>query len=214
MGKKIDIKLSILIILFSITSVSVYWSVGTSADIDKPMMTPYFSNIEGYRIVHKHELPQNAADMLNLDDFTYLDYSGPDGAVNLYIGYYYSAGKAYAAHSPLVCYPSQGWKIIKKAEKHYLDVASDKIEYDEIITSYGEKKELVLYWYQAGRFTTTNVYKNKFLIGYNKISNKSEQHAFLRVAAPIEDSYETTKAASIEFIKAFYPYFLKYIKES
>ncbi|CAB5115397.1 hypothetical protein D3OALGB2SA_2649 [Olavius algarvensis associated proteobacterium Delta 3] len=178
-------------------------------------MTPYFMQVDGYRVVNQANLPENAVEMLELDDFIFMNYDGPEGRVNLYIGYYYTADKAYAAHSPMVCYAAQGWKIAEKAKKHHLNVGSYEIQYEEIITSYGNQAELVLYWYQADQLTETNAYMNKLKMGYNKVTKDTAQHAFVRVAVPIGNgSYENAKKSGVDFIRAFYPNLVEFIKSN
>ena len=154
-----------------------------------------------------------AVKMLDLDDYVFVEYKGKTGNVNLYIGYYYTAGKAYASHSPMVCYPAQGWKIDQKPLKHYLDVGQYRINYEEIITSNGPHKELILYWLQSHILTNTQVYMNKIDMAYNKLTKNDEQHAFVRVAVPIGNStYDEAKKAAVDFIKAFYPNFIRFIE--
>jgi EpsI family protein len=148
-----------------------------------------------------------------LDDYTFTDYKGANGTVNLYIGYYYTADKAYASHDPMVCYPSQGWKIDEQPVKHSLGVGPNRINYEEIITSNGPQKELVLYWLQSHLLTNTQVYMNKIDMAYNKLTKNDEQHAFVRVSVPIADTtYEKAKKSAADFIQTFYPNFIEFIK--
>lgn len=180
----------------------------------KPPLSQFLQEVEGYRNLRQIELVQNAYDMLNLDDYLFADYEGDEGEVNLYIGYYYSAAKAYAAHSPLVCYPSQGWQIDSKPQKGKLVVGDHTVYYEEIITSLGDHKELVLYWYQARLKTNNQVYKNKIDMGYNKFKYEDEQHGFIRIAVSIsENDYQKAKEDAVNFIRAFYVEFIKYVEE-
>ncbi|MFT5701031.1 MAG: EpsI family protein [Desulforhopalus sp.] len=204
-------KLLILSCILFISCLAIYSRYRSPDNISKVPLAEYLSQIEGYKIDRTIDLSDDHITMLNLDDYFFTDFKGPNGAVNLYIGYYYSANKAYASHSPLVCYPSQGWAIDQKPKKGQLDVNKSTINYEEIITSFGDKKELVLYWYQAGEKSNTQVYKNKIDMGYNKLVNNDEQHGFIRVAAPITESYAKSKEASINFIKTFYPQLTTYI---
>jgi EpsI family protein len=152
------------------------------------------------------------SDMLKLDDYVFANFAGENQDVNLYIGYYYTAAKAYAAHSPLVCYPSQGWQIDTHPKRSELAVGPHKIHYEEIVTSHGDQRELVLYWYQARLFTNTRTYQNKISMGYNKLVDNDQQHGFVRVSVPFKDDpYEKVKKAATDFIQAFYPHFVTYI---
>ena len=178
----------------------------------KAPLKNYFQQLTGYQTERSIDLSNDNVKMLKLDDYIFIDYKGPTGHTNLYIGYYYTANKAYSAHSPLICYPSQGWKIADKPQKKTLQLGPNIINYEEIITSLGEQKELVLYWYQAGLQTNTQVYKNKIDMGFNKLRNNDEQHGFVRVAIPLTTSYTETQKAATNFIMAFYPEFISYIR--
>jgi EpsI family protein len=142
----------------------------------------YFLHLDGFANRDMIGMPDDTIKMLNLDDYLFANYQGPLGTANLYIGYYYTANKAYAAHSPLVCYPSQSWKIESSPNRGSLQVGAQTIEYEAITTSLEDTKELVIYWYQAGLFTNTKIYKNKIDMGFNKLMNNNEQHCFVRVA--------------------------------
>ena len=151
---------------------------------------------------------------LDLDDYIFTNYIGNEGKVNLFIGYYYSANKISAAHSPLVCFPSQGWTI-NDLSRHHLNVGHHEIFHEEIIATLSEQKELVLYWYQSHLNTTPNVYMNKITTMYNKLMHREEQHAFVRVSIPFTDTnYAQAQKAGTNFIKAFYPKFIDFIENN
>ncbi len=213
MENKINTKLIVLSILFLLTCVFIYNGEGT-VQVSKQPIRQYLGHVDNYKTLRYIMLEDNALNMLKLDDYLYVDYEGPNGKVNLYIGYYYTAGKAYAAHSPLVCYPSQGWKIDEQSSNHTINAETYLINYDEITTSLGNQKELVLFWYQAHHDTNTQIVKNKIDMGLNKFFKNSEQHAFVRVSVPLEGSTpEQAKKSAIDFIKAFYPQFIHFIDE-
>ncbi len=213
MGYKIETKLFVLIGVFLVTCFFSYSRI-EAVKHNKPPLKQYFQYIDKYNIIRHLELTDDAIKMLDLDDYLYAEYGGPYGKVNLFIGYYYSAIKAYASHSPLICYPSNGWEIISQPTKHSNDVGSHSVKYEEIITSLGNEKELVLYWYQAHHQTNTHIVKNKIDIGYNKFKHNSEQHAFVRVSVSLANStYQEAKKAAIDFIKTFYPQFIDFITE-
>jgi EpsI family protein len=213
LGTNKERKLLILICLLIVTGIFVYSQNRTPQVIQKSSLKDYFSHLDGFDKKDMIDMPEDTIKMLNLDDYLFANYQGPLGIANLYIGYYYTANKAYAAHSPMVCYPSQGWKIESSPRRGSLQVGTKIIEYEEITTSLGDVKELVMYWYQAGLFTNTRIYKNKIDMGYNKLMNNNEQHAFVRVALPIQAEYGESKKAAIDFIKAFYPQFVKYVTQ-
>ena len=213
MGNRIEIKLVVLIGVFLITCIFIYNKKETPK-LNKPALKQHFQSINNYKTIRHIELEDNALKMLKLDDYIYADYEGPNGKINLYIGYYYTANKAYASHSPLICYPSQGWEIKKKPTTHTLKVGPYTIHYEEIITSLGEETELVIYWYQSHLLTNTQIYQNKIDMGYNKVLNNGEQHAFVRISVPLAStSSKNVEQVATAFINAFYPQFVDFINK-
>jgi len=213
MPKTIVNKLLVLNVIFLLNCILVYGFNNPAEIRRKPPLSSYMAHLDGYKTLSQIEMEEKAVKMLKLDDYAFLDFLGDKGRINLYIGYYYSADKAYAAHSPLICYPSQGWKIDNRPVSSSLSVGPHKIYYEEIITSYGGDRELVLFWYQARLFTNTQGYKNKISMGYNKLVNNDEQHGFIRVSVPLQDSYDEAKVAATRFISDFYPKLVEFIIE-
>lgn len=214
MGNKIETKLLVLIGLFLLTCIFVYGKKESRQITQKPSLRHFLDHIDGYTVVNQIQLSENNYNMLALDDYTYTDYIGDNNKANLYIGYYYSADKAYASHSPTICFPSQGWNIDSQPTTHSLTVGSDRIHYEQIVTSRDEKRELVLYWYQSRLLTNTEIYKNKIAMGYNKLTHNDEQHAFVRVAIPLPQSTSRQEGEAVakNFIRAFYPKFVDFIQ--
>jgi len=205
-------KLLILSVLFLLSCAFVY-SQSTVSNVHKTPIKQYFEDIEGYKVIRHVTMGEDVLTLLKLDDYLYTDYQA-NGKITLYIGYYYTAAKASAAHSPLVCYPSQGWQIEKQLSDLSLDASPSAINYNEIITSLNTQKELVLYWFQASQDTNTKAFKNKTNVAYNKLTNKGEQHAFVRVSVPLGDfTQEQAKQSVNDFIKAFYPHFIRFVGE-
>ena len=109
----------------------------------------------------------------------------------------------------MVCYPSHGWKIEKQLSDLSLNASPSAINYNEIITSLNTQKELVLYWFQASQDTNTKAFKNKTNVAYNKLTNKGEHHAFVRVSVPFGmATEEQAKQRLTDFVKVFYHLFI------
>jgi EpsI family protein len=214
LGNKLPLKLITLIGLFLITCIFV-WGFGDGpSKVEKPAIQEYLAQIDGYDVIRNIQLPSGAYDMLSLDDYVYTDFDGPGGSVNLYIGYYYSPNKAYAAHSPLICYKSQGWRVTRQPVSGSLMVNGQRIIYEAIVTESERRKELVLYWYQARLRTNSKVYRNKISMAVNRLMYKNDQHAFVRVSARFGNaSYDEVMARIVRFIEAFYPSFIQFVQE-
>lgn len=214
MGKTLNLKILLVAVILGSTGLLVHMtSSGTTPIQAHTPLEEALGEIDGYDRISLIELADDAFAMLKLDDYFFADFKGPGGEeVNLYIGYYYSANKAYAAHSPLICYPSQGWQIDVKPRLGRLEIDPHTIKYEEIVTSLGGTKELVLYWYQTRLFTNVHVYRNKIDMGYNKLKYNDQQHGFVRVSVPVlKEDFAAARAVAYDFIKAFYPQLTEFV---
>ena len=203
-----------LLILSAVFLVTILFVYRPQEDVvqSKAPLKQFLSAIPDYKVIRHIKLEQNAYDMLDLDDYFYADYQGPSGKVNLYVGYYYTSNKAYAAHSPLICYPSQGWVIDEQQPSTSMNVGPYSIKFDEITTSQGKIKELVIFWLQAYERTNTQIVMNKIDMGYNKLMNNGEQHGFVRVSVSLTNTtYKEAKQSAVDFIAAFYPHLIEYV---
>jgi len=215
MGTKQETKLIVLIVLFLVTLLLVHGRVETTELGDKPPLNGYFQELAGYRHLRDVDLNADAVRMLDLDDYAFIDYEGEGGKINLYIGYYTTANKAYASHSPLVCYPSQGWRIEQRPQRRSLQVDGHTVSHEVITTSYGDHQELVLYWYQTYARTSTQVYRNKIDMAYSRLRYGNEQHAFVRVSVPFAGSTpEEAERVAAEFIRALFPKLVLFFSEA
>lgn len=213
MGNKIKIKLTVLCLLFIVTSAFIYYQTTPVKLTKAATLSSFLMHINGYTPLEQIQLNESASQMLKLDDYLFCDYQDPiGGKVNLYVGYYYTAQKAYASHSPLVCYPSQGWKIVSGPDRSTLMVEGLPIHFEQVVTSYNRHKELVLYWYQSHGDAHTQIYRNKISIGFNKFKYNDEQHGFVRVSTAIaNDNHDEARSRAIAFIQSFYPKFQEFV---
>ena len=216
MGSKKQTRLIVLVLLLAVTTLVVHMGKGSVAPTTKSRnLRAVFGPVPGYTITYQSPLTEDVYRFLDLDDYTSVGY-GQEGAaapVGLYIGYYFSLDKVSAAHSPLVCFPGQGWTV-DQPKKRRLDINGHAINLAEIVARLDNRQELILYWYQAGETTAPEVYRNKFNAVFNKMNGKSQEHAFVRVSVPFTgDTADQARAIGEQFIAAFYPVFLAYIAE-
>lgn len=211
MGNKKETKLIVLCIVLLVTCFGAYSKSTPKSISQRVPLKQSLGPVRSFQTFEDIILEPHMIVMLDLDDHIFRNYKGPGGNVNLYIGYYLTTDKAYASHSPLACFPSQGWKISDPI-KQKLTAGDQTIHYAELTASIQEQNELILYWYQAGDKTTSSVTRNKYNALYNKIMHKPEEHAFIRVTVPISDSgKEAAENTAHRFIKEFYPEFSRII---
>jgi EpsI family protein len=150
---------------------------------------------------------------LELDDYANQSYSNGEATVSLFIGYYLTTKKVGAAHSPLVCFPGQGWVVSGKEEKS-IAVSGRDIHFTLMTVERGQEKDLILYWFQAYDKTAPGTFLQKVYTLLAKWLHSREDNAFVRVSVPVRDQGLNEALATAEaFIKAFYPVFLEYVRQ-
>ena len=215
MGSMKRLHLAVLCSMLAITCLFVYRSSVSSHSAKEIELQQVFGPVAGYRMIGSQQLEDPIVSFLELDDYVMTTYRKSELPITLYIGYYYTLDKVSAAHSPLVCFPGQGWTI-DRPEKRSLMVGNHTVNYAEIKASLEGHRELVLYWYQADDDTAPEVYYNKVNAALNKLSGGSSEHAFVRISVPFGQGItkEQARLEGLEFIAEFYPSFLSFINNS
>ena len=208
-------KIIILIICFTLTSILIYWQPSSKAAKEKIPLSHALSDIKGWKNNGSTQLDQRIVKTLKLDDYVNQTYSNGNNTVSLYIGYYLTTKKVGAAHDPLVCFSGQGWVLsdIKKGELNLNPEPSETVAYATMIAKRSKEKILLIYWFQSFDKANPDTLSQKIASLWKKISGHGEDNAFVRVSVPIKtQSKQQAFIIGTNFIKAFYPTFLEYIK--
>ncbi len=211
MGKLIDKKILTLAIIFLLCCFAVYKTPETKTVEKKRSLQESLDKISGYKLTNTVPLSQEIQETLDLDDYIFANYKGENESVNLYIGYYFSVAKMSAAHSPLVCLPSQGWDV-DEPKMGQITVGGSVIHYAETTAFNQEQTDLILYWYQSSNSTSPHIFANKISTLYSKLTQNREEHGFVRITVSSSGGAQDGRKQAIDFIKSFYPQFLGYIK--
>ena len=214
MGNKKQKKIAVLIVLCLLAGIFVYRQAETQKVAKPVSLQALLGPVPGYQASPNIPLDEATYTFLDLDDYTQSNYQKDGRSIDLYIGYYFTLDKVSAAHSPLVCFPGQGWTLTTPQQQH-LQIGKQIINYEEMIATLEQHKQLVLYWYQAHEKTVTQIYRNKLNALLNQITGDKQEHAFVRVSIPIgESGVEEARTIGQDFIKAFYPVFLTYVNST
>ncbi len=213
MGQISHRKIIILALCLVITSIFIY-SKPSSIAVEKNIsLKQALADIHGWNNNGFSPFDQKIVDALELDDYANQSYTKGQDIVSLYIGYYLTTKKVGAAHSPLVCFPGQGW-IISDTEKKIVKAGKNNINCISMVITKGKRKELILYWFQSYDQTTPGTLLQKIYTLWAKFRYNREDNAFVRVSVAIENQLKDKAFNTGEkFIKSFYPHFLQYVKE-
>jgi EpsI family protein len=191
----------------------VYWEADIRAARKTATLPQVLENVPGWRRVHTEPLNDAVVAELRLDDYVNSRYSDGRHTVALYVGYYLSSQKVGAAHSPLVCFPGQGWSL-SDFQKQTVAVNAAEIDLMRIRASAPGTNQLLLYWFQAYDRTTSDTFLQKLYTLLARVRHRRQDNAFVRVTVPIEaDRVDEAYAAGICFIRAFFPPLLNHVRE-
>jgi EpsI family protein len=211
MGKKKTKHIIIVIIFLALACFGVYFKSDKKIVAKQVSLQSFLQNIPEYTFLDQNPLEENIISTLELDDYANTSYRKGDHIIGLYIGYYFSQAKVSAAHSPLVCFPGNGWQVADKKKSHFL-VGPHEINYEQFIARNGPQKLLVMYWFQAHEKTSSDIFLNKINAITNQLTGKKQEHAFVRVTVPLTNlTRDDARHIGENFIKQFYPVFLDYI---
>jgi exosortase D (VPLPA-CTERM-specific) len=153
--------------------------------------------------------------VLNLDDYIISDYSKPKSTyVNFYVAYYASQRKGSSPHSPIVCIPGGGWRIVQFDRNDFKDDALKlAIPYNRVVIEKESSRQLVYYWFvQRGR-NVANEYWSKWYLLFDSVTRNRTDGALVRLTTPLSPN-ETERQADARlqsFIRDVQPNLKSYL---
>jgi EpsI family protein len=169
-------------------------------------------------------LDQETIATLKVDDWILRSYEHTSGAaVWLYIGYYV---KNFKPHSPLVCFPGQGWKVSHRGSQLISLLDGESFLVHKLLVQKGLEQHLILYWNQSAErvFTELTPWQKRWsyvleeywsrlnAVLYRQISRSDK--AFVRVSSPILHSLDDTLSHETAFIQTVFPLLVKHLSGS
>ena len=211
MGHKASWRIIYVTIGLLVAAVLIYSRPAALEPENKVLLSKEFKSFGGWNGIDDVKMQKDVLDALELDDFLFREYSNDNRIATLYIGYYLTSNKLGAVHSPLVCFPGQGWEI-SKPENVTIAWKSGRIGAQKLVVSKGQYKQMLLYWYQAYDMTSGGTLRQKINNYWARLNSKPQDNAFVRVSVLIQDdNYDAAYQTAMHFVQSFYPDFLQYI---
>jgi len=118
--------------------------------VSKPLTE--FPETLGLWHASESRLPPSVEAIAGASEYYYGDFFSPTGKkVNLYISYYHDQRNGVATHSPQVCIPGDGWKIMSD-EPLLLKVKNgSSIKITRLIITKGKHTIITYYWIKQGK---------------------------------------------------------------
>lgn len=189
-----------------------YRSTASVYQRDSNLEESIFPLLKSWEVHENLPLSDTIIEALELDDYVNRSFSHGQDVLSLYIGFYATQKKVGAAHSPLVCFPGQGWNLSDVGDLK-IQAGGDTINLASMVIGKGEEQQLVLYWFQAYDQTSPGTFMQKVYLLRAKFLHTREDNAFLRIMVPFgrERTQEQAKKIGVQFIRDFYPVFKKYV---
>lgn len=126
--------------------------------------------------------------------------------INLYI--IYSPRNRKVVHPPEICLQGAGSTI---TNKEHIQI-TDSISSTKLIIEKGITRDLIVYWYRAGKFNTDNYLKQQIKIVLDRVIGRETSVALIRVSTEIENNEVEPALEKIKgFCTAIEPLLDKYI---
>jgi EpsI family protein len=152
---------------------------------------------------------------LQVDDWLLRSYKHASGnSIWLYVGYY---ARSFKPHSPLACFPGQGWKISQRGTQSISLLGMEPFLVHKLVVQKGLEQHLILYWNQSGEQVFTEMdpwqkrlphiledYWSRFAAILHRKVSRSDK-VFVRVSAPIMRSSHDVLSYEIAFIQTIFP---------
>ena len=216
--KSYAIRLIIVCLLLLATAVATaYIPLSRSPREKDRTLSQYLSELGGWSSFEHAAMSVNIQDFLTTDDSLFTTYRKGDREVDVYIGYYFTSDKIGKPHSPLVCFPGQGWKVSNEKKRTLILKGKEKslLHVNSFLVQKGQDRQLVLFWFQAYDCSCADTFSQKIIALWNKIRHGREDNAFVRVSTACDNKdVATSLSEASEFLEVFYPAFLRYIKQS
>lgn len=162
-----------------------------------------------WNFVQEGVIEQEVLDILQADDILNRTYQRGNLIAGLFVAGFKSQRNGKAPHSPKNCLPGSGWVPVTSGEIQ-VDVGREQpIPVNRYIVEYGERRSLVMYWYQSRDRAVASEYEAKLWVMADAIRYNRTDTALVRVVINFDKTGEGLDEAGAEeaaknFVRAFY----------
>jgi EpsI family protein len=150
-------------------------------------------------------LSERIVQAVGVSDYANRIYQSPNGAAQLYVGYYANQRTGDTIHSPKNCLPGAGWDPIQSGYAKISIPGGRQIVVNEYVIQQGTDKELVFYWYQGRGRVIASEYSGKFWMVADAIARNRTDGALVRLITPLNDGEEKARARLENFAQLVFP---------
>lgn len=124
-------------------------------------------------------------------------------AFSLYVGYYAQQTQGQTIHSPKNCLPGAGWEPLT-SQSQQVETADGPVTVNRYLIQNGQRRALVLYWYQGRGRVAWNEYRVKLDLLRDAAIKRRSDEALVRIVVPVgkseTDALRTATAAATAIV--------------
>jgi exosortase D (VPLPA-CTERM-specific) len=143
--------------------------------------------------------------VLAADDYLSARYTGPGGAVDLFVAWYARQAGGAGIHSPEVCLPTGGWEVSDWRQEVVAVPATGPgavpgrtiaVPVNRAVIQKGLERQLVWYWFEGRGRRETSDYLAKLAVVWDAAADGRSDGALVRLVTPIGPGEDEDAAAA------------------
>ena len=175
--------------------------------INRPL-SEFPERLGAWNLAAEGVIEKDVLGVLRADDTLNRLYAraNPRAVANLFVAYFRSQRTGQAPHSPKNCLPGTGWT---PSSAGFVTVSipgeARPIEVNRYVVARGDRKSVVLYWYQTRDRVVASEYLAKIYLVIDSIRYHRSDTALVRVVVPVEGNREKeATATAVDFVRSFF----------
>jgi EpsI family protein len=152
-----------------------------------PRLQEFPEQVGEWKHVGDITMDRRVVDVLGADGLIFREYQNPLGE-SVILCIMYHVNDRYGAHSPEICYTSQGWDIQLEGSRQTKRVAlpDSHLEANEFTVEKGDQRQIVLYWFfGSGKRQTPSRTLQMLANAGHRLTHSVSVSGFVRVSSPI-----------------------------
>lgn len=125
--------------------------------------------------------------------------------VVLYVGFHKDLTKILDIHTPSLCYPAQGWKLLSQTKCQPGVYRGGTIWASEIVVDKQGKRELVMWWYNAGGKPFEGRMRQVYAMLAMALFTGRRDGSIVRLNTPLEADEAAARHRLMEFVQVLLP---------
>jgi len=209
---------ALILTIILIAQASVFYGFSRGSE-NIPLVRPlerFPAQVGDWRMVQNGVVENEVKEVLRADDYLTRFYGNVQSkqVASLFVAYFRSQRAGQTPHSPKNCLPGSGW-IWTVSDTVPVAIAglAKPIEVNRYITSKGEDRAMVLYWYQSRDRVVASEYKAAAYSVSDALRYNHTDTALVRIVVGFRNPQDEQAAyqTGVNFIQSFYstlrPYF-------